>query len=98
MMQRADNPQVPWLGYTLLNILDGINRLRARRWSVRYEYLFLRPSGADLAEIGRFADEGLLRPVVGTRVKMQDIDGLRKAAGTVYEEKGGLGKVVIEVR
>lgn len=98
LMKRPDNPQLPWLPKMILNLLDGIRKLRARRWGVSYEYMFLHPRGIELEDLPSFVDSGLLKPVVGTRVRFDDIEGVRKAAGMVYEGKGGLGKVAIEVR
>jgi NADPH:quinone reductase-like Zn-dependent oxidoreductase len=98
LMKRPDNPQLPWLPRLILDILDGIRKMRASRWGVEYQYMFLHPRGTELVELAAFVDAGLLRPVVGTSVRFDDIEGVRKAAGMVYEGKGGLGKVVIEVR
>jgi NADPH:quinone reductase-like Zn-dependent oxidoreductase len=98
LMKRPDNPQLHWLPWAVLNLLDSVKRLRARRWGVHYEYMFLHPRGIELEEIAGFVDSGSLRPVVGTRVRMDSIVELNEAAGTVYSGKGGIGKVVIEVR
>lgn len=89
---------MPWLGYLGLNLFDAVCRLRARRWGVEYQYMFLEPNGKDLSEITGFVEEELLKPVIGSRADMKDIESVRNIAGLVYAGKGGLGKAVIEVR
>lgn len=97
-MRRPEKPQMPWLPYTFLNIMDWVARWRARRWGVEYQYMFLDSNGKDLAELTGFVERGLLKPVVGTRAELKDIEAVRKVAGMVYAGKGGLGKAVIDVR
>ena len=79
-------------------MLDAVRKLRATRWSVEYEYMFLEPNGKDLEVLSGYVGKGLLRPVVGTRVELKDIEMVRVVANMVYTGKGGLGKAVIEVR
>ncbi|KAK6365846.1 hypothetical protein LTR64_008682 [Lithohypha guttulata] len=98
IMRRPDNPQMPWLEYLSLNLLDIVSKLRARRWGVEYQYMFLEPDGEDLGEITNYVEEGLLRPVIGSTADMKNLDSVRKVAGFVYDGKGGLGKSVIKVR
>lgn len=73
-------------------------RLRARRWGVEYQYMFLDTIGEELDEITRIVEEGLLKPVIGSRADLRDIESVRKVTGMVYAGKGGLGKSVIKVR
>lgn len=97
VMKRADNPRLPWFVYLALNVGDAIRKLRARRWNVQYEYLFLNPNAADLESLSRSVESGKLRAVVGTRVNFRDIEGLKDACNVVYKGKGGIGKTVVEV-
>ncbi|ETN40199.1 uncharacterized protein HMPREF1541_04475 [Cyphellophora europaea CBS 101466] len=90
--------QVPsWVRMTL-NVTDGVRQLRAKRWGVEYGYLFLEPNGEDLRTLSGYVAEGKLRPVVGRRVDLRDLEGVREACSTVYGGKGGVGKVVVNVR
>lgn len=98
VMQRPDNPRLPLVGRLFLNATDAVRRLRACRWGVEYMYIFMEPSGSQLKELAGYIDEGKLRPVVGTRVDIHDIDAVRKACTQVYEGKGGIGKAVLEFR
>ncbi|OQV01303.1 hypothetical protein CLAIMM_06684 [Cladophialophora immunda] len=97
MMQRPDKPRVPYLARIGLNVADAICRARARRWRVEYEYFFLEPNAEDLEILSRHVEQGELVPVVGSKVRLQDIEKVRDAAGLVYKGKGGIGKTVIEV-
>ncbi|KAJ3473298.1 hypothetical protein NLG97_g10389 [Lecanicillium saksenae] len=47
---------------------------------------------------GDAAEEGKLRPVVGLRVDLKNIDKVREACWQTYKGKGGLGKTVFEVK
>lgn len=96
--RRPEKPQIPWLLYTLLNGMDALSRWRASRWGVEYQYIFLDSNGKDLRDLTECVEKGQLRPVVGARADLKDIEGVRKVAGLVYAGKGGTGKVVIDVR
>ncbi len=98
LMHRPEKPQMPWIAYYGLNLLDAVSKFRARRWGVDYQYIFLESSGEDLRQIASYVDEGLLKPVVGFRAELKKIENVRKIAGMVYAGKGGLGKAIIAVR
>ena len=78
-------------------LLDFLNRktLRlAKQHGVRYEYLFMHPSGEQLAQIGRLLTEGSVRPLVD---KVFPLAQVREALA--YSEAGhATGKVVVEVK
>lgn len=97
IMKRPGNPQLPWLARIGLNFADAVRRARARRWGVEYEYFFLEPNAEDLEVLSKHVEGGKLVPVVGARVRMQDIENVREACGLVYKGKGGIGKTIIEV-
>ncbi|PHH91698.1 hypothetical protein CDD83_10615 [Cordyceps sp. RAO-2017] len=97
VMQRPDNPRIPWFGRLFLNAGDLIRRLRAWRWGVEYMYWFLDPNKDDLNALTGYVEEGKLVPVVGTRVNMSDLDKMRAACEMVYKGKGGLGKTVFDI-
>jgi NADPH:quinone reductase-like Zn-dependent oxidoreductase len=77
--------------------MDRIRKLRAKRYGVSYSYMFLEPNGEDLDKLRGYVEEGRLKQVVGTTVNMRDIAEVRKACQIVYDNRGGLGKVVIRV-
>ena len=78
-------------------MLDFLNRktLRlAKKHGVRYEYLFMHPSGEQLERIGRLLAEGSVKPIVD---KVFPLDQAREAMA--YVEAGhATGKVVVEVK
>jgi alcohol dehydrogenase len=78
-------------------LLDFLNRktLRlAKRHGVRYEYLFMHPSGEQLAQIGRLLEEGSVRTIID---KVFPLEQVREALA--YSEAGhATGKVVVEVK
>ena len=98
VMWRKSNPKMPWFIYYTLNILDGVSKFRARRWSVDYQYMFMVPDAKDLEMMAGYIEKGLLRPVIGSTADLKDIEGVKKLAGLAYAGKGGLGKAVIKVR
>lgn len=68
-------------------------RWRAWRNGVRYRFLFMRPSGAELAELASLADAGKLEPVIDRTFPFPEIKD-----AIAYLEKGhAKGKVVVEM-
>ena len=81
----------------LVVLLDFLGRksLRlAKKHGVRYEYLFMHPSGEQLAQIGRLLAEGNVRPVID---KVFPLAQVREALA-YSEASHATGKVVIEVK
>ena len=60
---------------------------------MRYEYMFMRPDGAQLAQLATFIDNGKLLPVLD---RMFPLDETRNALSYVAEGHA-TGKVVIQV-
>lgn len=96
-VMKGPNASLPLVGRVFLDAADGVRRLRAWRWGVAYEYLFLEPNGEDLRTLAGHVEAGKLVPVVGDKVDIRDIGKVREACGLVYKGKGGLGKTVIQV-
>ena len=65
----------------------------SRRAGVRYEYLFMRASGDQLARIAELIDGGIIRPVIDKTYRLDQI-----GAALAYSESGrATGKVVISI-
>ncbi len=83
----------PLLG-VLLDFLSRKTLRLAKRHGVRYEYLFMHPSGEQLAQIGRLLAEGSVKTVID---KVFPLAQVREALA--YSEAGhATGKVVVEVK
>ncbi|WP_159056700.1 zinc-binding dehydrogenase, partial [Streptomyces yokosukanensis] len=68
-------------------------RREARRHGARYRFLFMHPSGADLAHLAALVDAGELKPVTDRVFPFEQI-----ADGFAYLEQGrAKGKVVVEM-
>jgi alcohol dehydrogenase len=66
-------------------------RLRARRAGVGYRYLFMHPSGSDLAQLAELIDRGKLRVIIDKTYPFAQI-----AEALAYVERGhAKGKVVV---
>jgi NADPH:quinone reductase-like Zn-dependent oxidoreductase len=66
--------------------IDTLPRaLRARAAGVRYRYVFMRPDGAQLAEIGALVDRGVLRILID---RSFPLEAARNARGKVVLEIG----------
>jgi NADPH:quinone reductase-like Zn-dependent oxidoreductase len=96
-LMKEMQPDVVWF---LKAILDVVNWFY-ERWTgwkgVNYSYLHLRGNTADLDKLARWVDEGKVRPVVGMEVKLGDIEGVRKGCQQIFDGKGGVGKLVIDI-
>ena len=68
-------------------------RAEAKKRRVTYRYLFMHPSGAELAELARLIDEGKLEPVIDRVFSFDEI-----ADAFAYLEAGhAKGKVVVRM-
>lgn len=83
----------PLLG-VLLDFLSRKTLRLAKRHGVRYEYLFMHPSGEQLAQIGRLLADGSVRPVID---KVFPLAQVREALAC-SEAGHATGKVVVEVK
>ena len=77
-----------------MRLLSFRVRSLARRARVRYSFLFMRPSGEQLREIGSLIDSGIIRPVVDRIFPFEST----KDALAYVESGRAKGKVVIKVR
>lgn len=86
------------LSWWLVRVLDFLD-WSLRRWASwngrSYSYLMMEPSREDLEKLGRWVEEGKLKPIVGSEAKLDDIEGVRKGCNEVFAGKGGVGKFVI---
>lgn len=68
-------------------------RTAAREHDVTYRYLFMHPSGAELAELARLIDDGRLKPIIDRVVAFDQIE-----EAFAYLEAGrAKGKVVVRM-
>jgi len=80
-----------------LNFFDWVIRSWMRLRGVTYSSFFPKSRSEDLVKLAEWVDEGRFVPVVGSRVKFSDVEGIRKGCQQVFDGKGGIGKFVIEV-
>lgn len=87
---RANLPAVVRPALALLNR----NRTRAAaRAGVRYVYLFMRPDGAQLAELGAWVDAGTLRPILHRTYPLAEF----AEAFAELERGRARGKIVVAI-
>jgi NADPH:quinone reductase-like Zn-dependent oxidoreductase len=94
---RPDKPRLPWWIRLLLNTTDGVRKLRAQRWKVQYQYMFLDSNAKDLEVLRQHVEDGKVAPVVGSTCDLRDIKKVKEACHLVFAGKGGIGKAVFEV-
>lgn len=93
---RKSIPGVPTFVVLLLDVLNFISRFHAWLYGVTYEDVLGQPDGTLLTKIGSWAEEGKLRPVVGTVIPFET-QALRDACTMIASNKGGFGKVVVKI-
>ena len=77
-----------------MRLLSYRIRKRAKRHHVSYSFLFMRPSGDQLREIGSLIDSGTIHPVVDRVFPFEST-----TEALAYVEGGrAKGKVVVRVR
>jgi NADPH:quinone reductase-like Zn-dependent oxidoreductase len=83
-----------WILRLAMRLLSYRIRKRAKRHHVSYSFLFMRPSGDQLREIGSLIDSGIIRPVVD---RVFPFESTKEALA--YVEKGGAkGKVIVKMK
>lgn len=83
-----------WILSLAMRLLSYRIRKRAKRHHVSYSFLFMRPSGDQLREIGSLIDSGVIRPVVD---RVFPFESTKEAVA--YVEKGrAKGKVIVKVK
>jgi NADPH:quinone reductase-like Zn-dependent oxidoreductase len=83
-----------WIMRLAMRLLSYRIRKSAKRQRVSYSFLFMRPSGDQLREIGSLIDSGAIRPVVD---RVFPFESTKEALA--YVEKGrAKGKVIVKMR
>jgi alcohol dehydrogenase len=83
----------PLLTFAMFLMSLGI-RLRAGARGVHYEFFFMRPSGAQLRELGKLIDAGKIKPVVDRVFPFSQA----KAAFDYLEKGHAKGKIVLTIK
>jgi NADPH:quinone reductase-like Zn-dependent oxidoreductase len=83
-----------WMMRLAIRLLSYRIRERAKRHRVSYSFLFMRPNGDQLREIGSLIDSGIIRPVVDRVFPFEST----KEALAYVEEGRAKGKVIVKVR
>src|SRR5262249_35833876 len=82
---------LPALLRPALWLLTTRRRRAAARAGARYSYLFMRPDGAQLAELAAWVDAGRLRPIIHQRYPLAEA----RAAFAELERGRARGKIVV---
>ena len=72
-------------------LITGKRRRAAAKAGVRFTYLFMRPDGAELAELAGWIDAGKLRPVIHKTYPLADV----REAFAELERGRARGKIVV---
>ena len=96
-MMKGTNPDMSLFLKVILDVVNWLFETWTSWKGVKYGYMFLRGNTTDLEKLAKWVDEGKLRPIVGERVKLEDIEGVRKGCQQVFDGKGGVGKFVIDI-
>ena len=87
----AREQQLSWLLGLVMGVLSSGIRRKARRQGVRYDFLFMRASGAQLDELTALVEAGIIKPVIDRTFPFEST-----AQALSYVEQGrAKGKVVI---
>ena len=98
LMKRPGRLPVPWYARGVLNAMNALRKARAWRSGAQYSYFFLETNGDDLEALSMYVEEGKVKPVVGSRVDLRELEKVKKACEQVYAGKGGIGKAVISMK
>lgn len=94
---KHDWPDVSrWLVY-LANAHDALWRWRAARWGVVYDHVFVVANDDDLDCLAEWYKQGKLKPIIGEKWKIGELEEVRRVCWLVYKGKGGVGNYVLEI-
>lgn len=92
--QFAKDAGLGWMMEQVMRVLSLRVRRQARKLGVGYSFLFMKPSGEQLAQIATLIEAGAIRPVVDRVFPFAETDEAMK-----YVDSGrARGKVVVAVR
>jgi NADPH:quinone reductase-like Zn-dependent oxidoreductase len=95
---RKLTPDAPFWVYILLDFLNFLTSWRVERKGVKYTGMLTQVAdGPSLEKIGNMLEKGTIKPLIGSRVKMGDIEAVRRSCSQVLSGKGGVGKLIIDL-
>lgn len=80
-----------------LNAVDAVTRWRFGRAGVSYKYIFMEPTHEMMKVLQEDCERGWIKPLVGRKAALDNLEEVKAACQEVYDGKGGLGKFVCEV-
>jgi NADPH:quinone reductase-like Zn-dependent oxidoreductase len=94
---KKKNPALPTYIEYILNVVDWVIRTYTGWFGVSYKGLVMVGNSKDLERLSGWVEQGKLKPIVGSVVKLSDIEGVRKGCQQLLDGKGGVGKFVVEI-
>jgi NADPH:quinone reductase-like Zn-dependent oxidoreductase len=94
---KKQNPSMPTYMEYILNAVDWLLRTYVGWFGVSYKALAMRGNAKDLERLRSWVDEGKVKPIVGSVVKLSDIEEVRKGCQQLLDGKGGVGKFIVEI-
>mgnify|MGYP003310266619 CR=1 FL=1 len=80
-----------------MNAVDAVTRWRFGRMGVKYRYIFMEPTHEMMKVLQEDCEKGWIKPLVGRKARLDDLESVKEACQEVYDGKGGLGKFVCEI-
>lgn len=85
--------RMPWFARPAIWLATGARRRAAARAQARFVYLFMRPDGAQLGELGGWIDAGAVKPVIHRVYPLAEI----RQAFDELERGRARGKIVVTI-
>ena len=85
--------RLPWFAGPAIWIATRKRRAAAARADVRFVYLFMRPDGKELAELGTWIDAGTLKPIIHRTYPLAEVG----EAFAELERGRARGKIVVTI-
>ena len=85
--------RLPAFARPVIWLATGKRRRAAARAGARFVYLFMRPDGAQLAELARWIDDGRLKPILHRTYPLAE----SREAFAELERGSARGKIVVTI-
>ncbi|KAE9381692.1 GroES-like protein [Stipitochalara longipes BDJ] len=94
---KKKNPTLPTYIVYILNVVDWVLKTYTGWFGVNYTALVMVGKAKDLERLSSWVEQGKVKPIVGSVVKLSDLEGVRKGCQQCLDGKGGVGKFVVEI-
>lgn len=90
-------PSFPTVMKWGLNAVHSVFSFRFSAVGIKYRYIFMKETQEMMQELKKLAESGVIKPLIGKRVPLDNLEEIRTELQKIHDGKGPLGKFVVDV-